>query len=98
MRNIIHDYPDERAVDILKNTIAALGPDSVILIDDMVVPNTGAHWQATQIDMIMMTSLAAKERTRDQWDTLVEKAGLKINKIYTYTASLQDSIIEVVPK
>lgn len=97
MRNIIHDYPDERAVAILKNTIAALGPDSVILIDDMVVPNSGAHWQATQIDMIMMTSLAAKERTRDQWDTLVAKAGLKINKIYTYTASLQDSIIEVVP-
>jgi hypothetical protein len=35
MRNIIHDYPDEWAIVILKNTIAALGPDSVILIDDM---------------------------------------------------------------
>lgn len=97
MRNIIHDYPEEKAILILKNTIAALGPDSVILIDDMVLPDSGVHWQATQIDMIMMTSLASQERTREQWYALLGKAGLKVNKIYTYTTSLQDSIIEVVP-
>lgn len=97
MRNIIHDYPDDKAIIILKNTIRALATDSVILIDDMVVPNSGAHWQATQIDLIMMTSLASMERTEEQWYTLLEKAGLKINKIYTYTSSLQDSIIECVP-
>ena len=97
MRNIIHDYPDDKAILILKNTIAALASDSVILIDDMVLPDSGAHWQATQIDMIMMTSLASQERTREQWYALLEKAGLKINKIYTYTTSLQDSIIEAVP-
>ncbi|CAI7614810.1 unnamed protein product [Penicillium glandicola] len=97
MRNIIHDYPEDKAIIILKNTIAALAPDSVILIDDMVIPNSGAHWQATQIDMVMMTTLAALERTKEQWYELLEKAGLKINKIYTYTTSLQDSIIECVP-
>lgn len=97
MRNIIHDYPDDKAVIILKNTIAALAPDSVILIDDMVLPNSGAHWQATQLDLTMMTALASMERTQEQWCALTEKAGLKINKIYTYTATLQDSIIECVP-
>lgn len=97
MRNIIHDYPDEKAITILRNTTAALAPDSVILIDDMVVPDSGAHWQATQIDIVMMSSLASMERTREQWYALLEKAGLKINKIYVYTTSLQDSIIECVP-
>lgn len=97
MRNIIHDYPEDKAIVILKNTIAALGPDSVILIDDMVIPNSGAHWHATQIDLIMMTSLGSLERTKEQWYELLEKAGLKINRIYTYTTSLQDSIIECVP-
>jgi demethylsterigmatocystin 6-O-methyltransferase len=63
----------------------------------MVVPNSGAHWQATQLDLIMMTSLAALERTKEQWYDLIAKADLKINKIYTYTTSLQDSIIECVP-
>jgi demethylsterigmatocystin 6-O-methyltransferase len=97
MRNIIHDYPDDKAVIILKNTIAALAPDSVILIDDMVLPDSGAHWQATQLDLTMMTALASMERTQVQWYALTENSGLKINKIYTYTATLQDSIIECVP-
>jgi len=97
MRNIIHDYPDEKAIEILKNTKAAMGSDSVILVDDMVVPNVGAHWQTTQLDMTMMTALASLERTKDMWYALMEKAGLKIVKIHTYTASLQDAIIECVP-
>jgi demethylsterigmatocystin 6-O-methyltransferase len=97
MHNIIHDYPEDKAILILKNTIAAMAPDSVIIIDDMVLPDSGVHWQATQIDLVMMTALASQERTREQWYDLLGKAGLKINKVYTYTASLQDSIIEAVP-
>jgi demethylsterigmatocystin 6-O-methyltransferase len=96
-RQIMHDHPDEKAVTILQNTISAMGPDSLILIDDMVIPNTAAHWHATQVDITMMSSLASRERTLDQWKTLAAKAGLKINQIYTYTNSLRDSILECVP-
>ena len=97
MRNIIHDYPDDKAVTLLKLTIDALGPDSVILIDDMVVPNQGARVETTQLDMTMMSTLASLERTYDQWYELAAKAGLKIVKMYRYTISLQDHIIECVP-
>jgi demethylsterigmatocystin 6-O-methyltransferase len=96
MRNILHDWPDDKCVQILKNTAAALAPGSVILIDDMVIPDTGAHFHATQQDIGLLAGLAAIERTRAHWYSLVEEAGLKINKIYTYTVSQQDSIIEVV--
>lgn len=95
MRNILHDWPDAECITILKHTAAALAPDSVILIDEMVIPNTGAHIHATQQDIALMSTLAALERTQDHWYSLVEKAGLKINKIYTYTVSLRESIIEV---
>lgn len=97
MRNIMHDYPDDKAVIILKNVIAALEPDSVILIDDIMIPNTGAHWHAIQLDMAMMTVLTSMESTKDQWYSLAYKAGLKINNMYTYTTNLRDSIIECVP-
>ena len=96
MRNIIHDYPDDKAVAILQNTKGALSSDSVILVDNMVLPNTGAHWQSTQLDITMMTVLGSLERTHDQWYKLIEKAGLKIVKMYRYTTSLQDHIIECV--
>ncbi|KAH8433916.1 uncharacterized protein LDX57_011552 [Aspergillus melleus] len=97
LRNIFHDWPDDKVRTILKNTIDALASDSVILIDDMVLPDVGVHWQAAQLDILMMTTLAARERTQDQWYQLLNSAGLKVNKIYTYTATLKDSIIETVP-
>ena len=75
-----------------------MAKDSLILIDDMVVPDSGVHWQATNLDMQMLCSLAAIERTRSQWYELLESAGLTILKIHTYTISLQDSVIVAVPK
>lgn len=98
MRNIIHNWPDDKAIDILRNTRDALGkdPESAILIDDMVIPDVDAPWQAMQLDMIMMVALAARERTLEQWKQLIAAAGLKIKQIYTYTHSLRDSVIECV--
>ncbi|KAA8575032.1 hypothetical protein EYC84_004253 [Monilinia fructicola] len=97
MRNILHDYPDEKCRIILKHLKDAMGPDSAILIDDMVIPETGAHWHATQIDFVMMTVLASTERTEEQWHALLASAGLKAKKIVKYTVSLGDSIIAAVP-
>lgn len=71
---------------------------SRILIDDMVLPNSGVHWQATQLDLTMMAALGSMERTREQWHALIENAGLKILQIHTYTSSLQDSVIMAVPQ
>lgn len=97
MRHIIHDYPDEKAVQILRNTKDALGPRSVILIDDMFLENKGVHWQAAQVDLTMMTFCSSLERTRGQWNDLISKAGLRISNVFTYTESLRDSVIECVP-
>ncbi|KAJ5933890.1 hypothetical protein N7454_006219 [Penicillium verhagenii] len=44
LRMIIHDWEDDKAVQILKNIVPAMAEDSQILIDDVVLPNTGAHW------------------------------------------------------
>jgi len=75
-----------------------LGEDSRILIDEMVLPNEKVHWHATQIDLAMMSAMGAKERTDEQWRALIDKAGLKIVNIVTYTPSLNDSIIMAIPK
>ena len=97
LRNILHDWPDERCVAILKNLIPALSPDSRILIDEMVLPDSGVHWQATQLDLTMMSALGSRERTREQWYALLETSGLKIERILPYTFPLQDSIISTIP-
>ena len=98
LRNIMHDYPEEKCVLILQQIVKAMDADSVILIDDMIIPRQDASWRATQIDLTMMASLAGVERTEKQWHVLLEKAGLKVRQICTYTPGLRDSIIVAVPR
>ncbi len=93
----MHDWPDEQCIQILQNIIPAMGTESMILIDEMIVPSYGAHWRATQLDMTVMSTLAALERRKTQWHDLFLAAGLRIVDIYTYTEELQDSIIVAVP-
>lgn len=97
LRNIMHDWPDAKCVDILKQLRNAMSADSVILIDEMVLPDTGASWKQAQKDIQMMSVLAAVERTISQWHELLSQAGLKIKEIHTYDADIGDSIIEAVP-
>ena len=66
---------------------------SKVLINENVIPDTGAHWQATALDIVMMADFAAKERTERQWHTLIESAGLRIVKIWTVQTSTE-SLIE----
>jgi hypothetical protein len=99
MSSIIHDWPNRKATGFLKNTISALGPDPMILfifIDDKSFPNSGVHWYETGIDITMMAGLASQESTVEQWNDLMEKAGLKIHNTYAYTGTY-NSIMECVP-
>lgn len=66
---------------------------SKLLINENVVPDIGAHWQATSLDLIMMIDLAAKERTEQQWCQLIEPVGLKVSRIWTPLNSAE-SVIE----
>ena len=70
---------------------------SLILVDEMVLPDTNASWQATQLDLTMMAALGSLERTQEQWQKLLQSAGLKILKIYPYNVSVHDSIIAAMP-
>lgn len=66
---------------------------SKLLINENVIPDTGAHWQVTSLDLVMMADFASQERTGKQWKRLIEGAGLTICKTWTVLASAE-SLIE----
>ena len=68
---------------------------SKVLIIEMAVPDLGADIVPAQLDILMMTALAACERTASHWKSVVEKAGLKLEKIWTGNPD-SESVIEVV--
>ena len=96
MRMILHDYPDDKAVALLKLTAEAMTAASVLIIDELVIPNKGAHGHATQFDLTMLSSLSSIERTEKQWKSLLDAAGFKILERKAY-APTGESVIVVVP-
>ena len=89
----MHDWPDDKCRLILKNTKSAMSQESMLLIDEMVIPSRGASWRATQLDVTMMACLAAQERTLKQFEALLAGAGLKLVQVLKYTEELGDSVL-----
>jgi demethylsterigmatocystin 6-O-methyltransferase len=75
-----------------------MGALSVIVIDEIAFGDAHVHWQAASLDMTMMASVAAVERSRAQWHDLLDLAGLKITDILVYKDDVPESLIVAVPK
>ena len=93
LRAILHNYDDDKAVEILSNIVPALGADSQILIDEVVMPETGAHAWPAGLDMQMYTLFGAIERTGAQWDAILERAGLQPVAVKKYAPVVGSSVI-----
>jgi demethylsterigmatocystin 6-O-methyltransferase len=97
LRNVIHNWNDEPSKLILSKIREAMASDSVVIIDDVVMPATGASWKQASMDIAMMTMLAAMERTQEHFAELLEEAGLKLRDVWMYDEEYGDSLIVAVP-
>jgi O-methyltransferase domain len=95
LSNIVHDWDDERAVQILKNCRAAMNPSAVVLLLEAVMPKHGTPPEAAFFDVNMLVLLTGKERTRTQFDSLLRAAGLSLDKVTP--VSKTESLIEARP-
>ncbi|KAI1757384.1 hypothetical protein F4782DRAFT_478336 [Xylaria castorea] len=55
--------------------------ESYILVDEMIIPEKGAPWRATQQDFIMGARMATQERFYSEWLALFDRAGLRIESL-----------------
>ncbi|KAH6640167.1 S-adenosyl-L-methionine-dependent methyltransferase [Chaetomium tenue] len=84
MHSVLHDWPDEVCASILGRVAAAMRPGySRLLINENVIPGTGADWQATALDLMMLSLLSSRERTEVDWRKLLKGAGLRVVKIWS---------------
>lgn len=97
LRHILHDWTDGDSVRILQNIVPALSSDSRIVIDEVVLPDTNVPWQCAFMDLTMSASLGGRERSRDEWETLLSHAGLRIEEVHTYDDVRRHSVIVAVP-
>jgi hypothetical protein len=96
LKRILHDWNDTDSITILKNCYNAMEQNSRLLIIENIVSQENVRDFSKDIDIAMMVLFGGKERTRTEWDTLLDRANLEIVKIYKTPSMV--SIIEVQKK
>ena len=96
MHTVLHDWPDDKASEILKNIATAMEPGySRVLIHDSVITTDKPDPLVTTSDITMMMALSAFERTEAMWADLLASAGLMVVKIWTQP-NVREAVIEAV--
>lgn len=99
LKSILHDWNDERCRVILENCRRAMKPGAKLLVVERLMPGkmeaSAAHRNVVRSDLNMMVSLAALERTEAQFRSLLESAGLRLDR--TIPADGGFYILEAAP-
>ncbi|KAK2598508.1 hypothetical protein N8I77_011917 [Diaporthe amygdali] len=103
IRQVLHNFDDAASVRILKSQIPALRPESVVVIDDKVLPNDkppagtlGVEYTAV-LSILMKVMFDAQERRETHSRGLLDQAGLQIKDIRKFTR-FDDAVIIAAKK
>lgn len=95
MRGVLHNHPPHKVRRLLENTKSAMTSDSILLIDEMILPETGTHVDAASMDITMLSAFAGMERTEAQWRSLIEDVGLRLEAIYAYNPVSHEHVLDL---
>ena len=94
LKNIIHDWPDDKALQILRNVRAAAGPGATVLLVEMVLSDVGRDGPQNWVDLEMLINLGSRERSEEEYRELLRKAGFRLTQVVPTASPL--NVIEAV--
>jgi len=94
MSGVIHDWDDERAVRILANYRASMARTGRVLVVECVVPDGGENSFSKLLDLNMLVMNGGRERTKGEFQELLEAAGLRMTRVIPTLSPL--SVVEGV--
>jgi len=95
MKNVVHDWDDERAHNILANCRRAVPKDGALLLVEWALPEGNASSAGKFADVVMMLMTGGKERTVEEYRHLLGRAGFSVNQVISTLSDL--NIIEALP-
>jgi hypothetical protein len=95
MKHIIHDWPDDACIKILKACRAAVNPGGKLLVVDSVIQPGNEFSPSKFLDLQMLIFPGGCERTEKEFRELLAASGWQLTRVIP-TAGL-DSIVEGVP-
>jgi hypothetical protein len=92
---ILHDWDDERCVQILRNCRSAIADGGrLLIVETLLPPGDTPHWGKV-LDVAMLVVTGGRERTEAEYSGMLERAGFELSAVHP-TASLM-SVIEALP-
>jgi hypothetical protein len=95
MKNIIHDWNDEQACQILRNCRRAVPDDGVLLLIEYCLGDDNTPSLGKMVDLVMLTITGGRERTVEDHRVLLARAGFRLNR--TIPVSSEITIVEAIP-
>ena len=95
MKHIIHDWPDDRCVQILKACRKGVNAGGRVLVVDCIIHPANDFSPSKFLDLQMLIFPSGCERTEKQFRALFAAAGWQLSRIIPTAAA--DSIIEGLP-
>jgi hypothetical protein len=95
LSHILHDWSEEKCLQILGNCRRAMKADSRLLIVEMVLPDDGARHPGKRLDVVMLVLTEGQERSERQYRELLKKAGFRLNRVVATKSPA--SVIEAFP-
>jgi C-methyltransferase len=92
LKNIVHDWPDDKAVQILRNVREAAGPGATVLLVELVIPKHNRDFPGKWVDLEMLLNLGARERTAAEYGDLLSQAGFQVTRVVQTASPL--SVVE----
>jgi hypothetical protein len=96
LKHVLHDWDDAACVAILKNVRAGMHATSRVLVIEMVIGEGVEPGPAPWMDLNMMVMLGGRERTANEYERLLERAGLRTNRVISTPSPY--ALIEAVVK
>jgi SAM-dependent methyltransferase len=81
LKQVVHDWNDERAARLLQNCHGALTRDGKLLLVEMVIPSDNRPSPAQAMDLNMLVLLGGQERTGEHFERLLRAAGFRLERI-----------------
>jgi hypothetical protein len=81
LSSVLHDWDDDEAVRILEGCRRAMLPTSRLVVFESVLRPGSEPDLGKLLDLHMLVLFGARERTREEWHALLDRAGFELQRI-----------------
>jgi hypothetical protein len=81
LKSILHDWQDDRCVEILRTCRRSLNDEGVVLVVETILGRPGHEVDAAFTDLTMLVGPGGRERTEQEYAALFEAADLRLTDV-----------------